>query len=441
MASLYEQHLSTLQQRSERALEQCGSDYLLIASGHTERQFLDDYHFPFKPNPHFAQWVPLSDKQNCWILVRPNQKPALFFYQPSDFWHLIEPLPEAEWTHCFDVTVFDDNKILDAELSTLTGNGAVISPPKAGEGFWGCQLNPSELLNHLHFERAYKTEWEQQNLRQANQIAVLGHEAAREAFFAGKSEYQIHQAYLSATQQCEKHLPYGNIVALNDHGAVLHYQYQSTQPPLKLKPLSLLIDAGATYQGYAADITRTWTHEETLFSDMVYAVDQAQLSLIAEIQDGVGYVALHDRMRLKLARILTDFGVVTLDAEAQLETGIIGTFFPHGLGHLLGLQVHDIGGFQQDTSGQTQAAPAHSPALRLTRTLATDMVITIEPGLYFIDSLLSELSNSPQAKYIDWTLLDELRPYGGIRIEDNVLVTSQGSENFTRDAFAKIETV
>ncbi len=172
---------------------------------------------------------------------------------------------------------------------------------------------------------------------------------------------------------------------------------------------------------------------------LVGAVDQAQQELISTICDGYDYVELHQVMRNKLASILSRFNIVYLDADGQLDTGIINTFFPHGLGHLLGLQVHDIGGFQQSLSGTVKAAPEHSPALRLTRTLASDMVITIEPGLYFIESLLADLAKSENSQYINWSLVDELRPYGGIRIEDNVLVTATGRENFTRDAFAKAE--
>jgi Xaa-Pro dipeptidase len=136
-----------------------------------------------------------------------------------------------------------------------------------------------------------------------------------------------------------------------------------------------------------------------------------------------------------LAGILKDFDIVQLDADDQLSTGVISTFFPHGLGHLLGLQVHDIGGFQQSSDGAMKAAPEHSPALRLTRELASDMVITIEPGLYFIEPLLKSLADTDNGKYINWGLIEQLKPYGGIRIEDNVLVQAQGSENFTRNAF------
>lgn len=437
MDTLYAQHLNSLQQQAEAALEHCGYDYLIIGSGHSELRFLDDYHHPFKPNPHFTQWVPLSDQAHCWLLVRPHKKPKLFYYQPKDFWHLVEPLPDAEWTQLIEVKVFDQPRQLSASLGRLKGEGALIAPPKEGAPAWGCDLNPSKLLNYLHFKRAIKTEWEQQNLRKANHIAVRGHNAAYWAFHAGASEFQIHQAYLNATQQCEKDLPYGNIVALNEHAAILHYQYQNVVVPPYVS--SLLIDAGATYQGYAADITRTFTHAGTLFADLVRAMDLAQQELISTVRSGVDFVELHQAMQHKIASILAYFKIVHLDADAQLETNLIGTFFPHGLGHLLGLQVHDVGGHQQNIKGDIKLPPDVSPALRLTRTLENGMVVTIEPGLYFIPSLLKELSKSPHCEYLNWELIEQLSPYGGIRIEDNVLVHDLGCENLTRDAFIAAE--
>lgn len=439
MDTLYKQHLAILQEQTEQALAQHGFDYLIIGSGCSELRFLDDYHHPFKPNPHFAQWVPIQDKQNCWLLIRPKKKPKLFYYQPKDFWHLVEALPEAEWVQCMEIKPFEQERSLNSSLKRLKGQGAVIAPKQSHRHFWDCELNPQALLHTLHFNRAVKTTWEQANLRRANHIAVRGHNAAYWAFQAGSSEFQIHQAYLNATQQCERDLPYGNIVALNEHAAILHYQYQNIQQPAY--NLSLLIDAGATHQGYAADITRTFTHQGTLFADLVRAVDLAQQELIHTIRAGVSFIELHQAMQYKLAGILSFFKVVSLETERIIEKGIVHSFFPHGLGHLLGLQVHDIGGWQQDEKGTVLSPPESSPALRLTRTLESGMVVTIEPGLYFIPMLLKELSKTEHSQYINWELVESLQPYGGIRIEDNILVQEMNCENFTRDAFIAAETV
>ena len=111
-------------------------------------------------------------------------------------------------------------------------------------------------------------------------------------------------------------------------------------------------------------------------------------------------------------------------------------FFPHGLGHLLGVQVHDVGGFMENESGTVIDPPSGHPFLRLTRVLQEDMVLTVEPGLYVIDLLLENLRGTPAESHVNWDTVNWLRPFGGIRIEDNVRVLADGCENLTRDAFA-----
>jgi Xaa-Pro dipeptidase len=119
-----------------------------------------------------------------------------------------------------------------------------------------------------------------------------------------------------------------------------------------------------------------------------------------------------------------------------VDQGITRRFFPHGLGHFLGLQVHDVGGFQADRDGTLIPRPEKDPFLRLTRRLEADHVTTIEPGLYFIEPLLAELRESAAGRDVDWAKVDALRPCGGIRVEDNVRVLDGGHENLTREAFA-----
>src|SRR5205085_10924943 len=131
-------------------------------------------------------------------------------------------------------------------------------------------------------------------------------------------------------------------------------------------------------------------------------------------------------------------GFVKLDADAIVEKGISSAVFPHGVGHFPGLQLHDVAGFMADPSGKTIPKPEGHPYLRLTRKVEPRFVFTVEPGLYFIDPLLAELRKSDNAKYVDWPRVDSFRKYGGIRIEDNVVVTEGGHENLTRKAFAAV---
>ncbi|MEN1417069.1 M24 family metallopeptidase, partial [Pseudomonas aeruginosa] len=111
-----------------------------------------------------------------------------------------------------------------------------------------------------------------------------------------------------------------------------------------------------------------------------------------------------------------------MSEEAMVENDLTGPFMPHGIGHPLGLQVHDVAGFMQDDSGTHLAAPAKYPYLRCTRILQPGMVLTIEPGIYFIESLLAPWREGQFSKHFNWQKIEALKPFGGIRIEDNVVI-------------------
>lgn len=430
-ADLYRAHLDTLRARADRALAASGHDHLLIASGVEKYTFLDDRSYPFKPNPHFKHWLPLQRHPHCWLAYTPGRTPVLAYYQPDDYWHVPPAPPSGDWVAHFDVRVIRSPE--EAARHLPSGRAAIIGEDDAAlPGF--APNNPRAVLDLLHFHRACKTPWELGRMRQAQRRAVAGHLAARAAFGAGGSERDIHRAYLAATGHGDLDLPYGNIVALNAHGAVLHYQYQDADAPVEHR--SLLIDAGAEADGYAADITRTWSNGDDDFQALVDAVEAAQLALCDRVRAAVDYREIHLEAHRRLAGILHAQGIVAMDPEAQLASGVSSTFFPHGIGHLIGLQVHDVGGFQASETGGTIDKPEGHPFLRLTRTLQPGMVVTIEPGIYFIDSLLAKLRARPEGKAVDWDKVAHLARFGGVRIEDEVLCTEDTPENLSREAFA-----
>jgi Xaa-Pro dipeptidase len=169
---------------------------------------------------------------------------------------------------------------------------------------------------------------------------------------------------------------------------------------------------------------------------MIDAVDAAERALCDRVRPGVDYRDIHLEAHLAMARILKDFGVILVDPEVAVDTGVSRAFFPHGIGHGIGLQVHDVGGFAASDRGGTIDKPEGHPYLRLTRTLEPGMVVTIEPGIYFIDMLLDDLKERGLGPSVDWDRVEAFRPFGGIRIEDDVACTEGDPENLTRDAFA-----
>jgi Xaa-Pro dipeptidase len=433
--SPYAQHLATLQSQAESALARCGFDALVIASGIEKLAFLDDRPYLFQPNPHFKHWLPLVQHPNSWLVVRPGHKPRVVYHQPDDYWHVPPSAPSGEWVEHVELIVISEADAAAVHLK-LPGRLAIVGEADAAlDGV--VPNNPSDLLNILHYQRACKTGYALAEMRAASRRAAPAHLAARDAFLAGASELDIHRAYLAACGHTDRDLPYGNIVALNEHGAVLHYQYQEAVPPAERR--SLLIDAGAQVNGYASDITRTWSAGDAEFDALLAAMESAQLALVDEVRAGADYREIHLSTHRRIAGILSEHGIVRMSAEAIVAERVSSTFFPHGVGHLLGLQVHDVGGFMADDSGRIAPRPDGHPYLRLTRTLAPGMVVTIEPGLYFIPTLLDKLRASPQGAAVDWTKVGHLARFGGVRIEDDVACRADGApENLTRDAFAAL---
>lgn len=430
----YTAHLEIQRRHTDEALAATGFDALAIYAGGQHMQFLDDQPYPFKPNPHFRLWTPLAEPIDCWIVYRPGQRLRLVFLQPVDYWHQPPRMPNEFWTDAFEIETIREASEAEAHVAGIT-RCAFIGEWREEFTDWGFTgRNPEALMHRLHHVRAFKTEYELECLRRASRLAARAHKAAEAAFRSGASEYEINLAYIRATGLTENELPYPNIVALNTNTAVLHYQHQERTVPAERR--SFLIDAGAQFHGYASDITRTYSQEDDDFAAMIAAMNEQQLELCSEVRAGVDYADIHLSAHRRIAEILRSFNVITASPEDAVASGLSSVFFPHGIGHLLGLQVHDVAGFSITPDGQQKARPEGHPYLRLTRTLEPGFVVTIEPGLYFIQQLLEQARTSPLGKQINWQQVERFKPYGGIRIEDDVVATTGEPENLTRAAFA-----
>ena len=434
--SLYSAHLATLKQRADEALARGGFDHLVVPSGTLHYQVFDDRDYPYAVNPQFKAWLPLTRVPNSWLVYTPGQRPKVVFYQPFDYWHVVPDAPSGWWVEHFDIHIIRKPEEALALLPKPAARCAILGEPQSAMGDY-VPNNPEPVVNYLEYQRSYKTAYEIALMREAQRLGVRGHRAAEAAFREGKSEFGIHMAYCSAVGQDLGELPYNNIVALNEHNAVLHYTELGRAAPAQSR--SFLIDAGASFHGYASDITRTYAMDTAgEFQALIDAVDAAQIGMANGVRAGTDYKQLHIDAHLTLMGILKDFGVITVSPEAALATGVSAAFFPHGLGHPIGLQVHDVAGFAEtDRGGKIPRPPGH-PYLRMTRVLEPGMVVTIEPGIYFIDMLLQEVKQNGHADSVDWSRVDAFRPYGGIRIEDEVLCTQGDAENLTRPAFAAI---
>ena len=439
--SNYQTHIETLQQRFATALNNNNYSGVLIYAGQQSYAFRDDNAYAFKTNPYFKYWLPLTKQQHSFIYIAPGKKPHLYLFQQQDYWHAQPQIPDGEWQELFDLTVIDDVVKALAPFAN-NSNLAVIADNHNSNGLfsqWSAQhINPEGLMNELDFNRAYKTAYEVDCMRTANALAAKAHLAAKDAFFNGRTEFEVHQAYLSSLQVRETALPYNNIVAFNQNASVLHYDDYSTTIPERR--LSFLIDAGADYNGYCADISRTYVNTDANgadeFSACYQAYQHAYYQLLDEISLGKSFLSLHDSAHQKIANLLAQFKIVNCSAEAAYEKGYTQLFFPCGTGHYIGAQVHDVGGYLANEQGQMLAKDARCPFLRLLRPIEENIVFTVEPGIYFIDQLLAQVSGNSD---FNWQQISQFKQFGGFRMEDCLSITKNGIENLSQNGFDLIK--
>lgn len=430
----YAQHVAALSSAYAQLLTDGQS--VLIHSGSEQHYFGDDRGIVFQAFGHFAHWLPVN-RPDHFVLVKAGDKPRYFQVVPQDFWYdqslQIDADLEPAIHEAFDVirlsSIGDMAKQTDLTACDYLGPDPAWA---AAQGIAQAKTNAPALLAPLDFARAVKTEYEIEQLRIANQQGLVGHAAAAECFLAGGSEFEIHNAFLQACSLLEYETPYTNIVGLDTNAAVLHYQHKSRArvPNAQL----LLIDAGSRVNGYGSDITRTTPsqHCHPVMDSLITGMVALELDIVASVKPGVAYPSLHDQAIAGVASLLVEHGIAKVAKSELIDRRLAHAFMPHGVGHLLGIQVHDVGGHQRNASGGRVEPPAHSPALRTTRMLSEDMVFTVEPGLYFIPMLLDPLRTGDAREALHWPLIDELIPSGGIRIEDNIRVTATGAENLTR---------
>lgn len=263
-------------------------------------------------------------------------------------------------------------------------------------------IDASPIINDL---RLIKSANEIALMRQVNYISGLAHQRAMQQSAVGKFEYQIETELLHEfARHGARHPAYASIVAGGDNANILHYT--DNGDTLQDNDL-LLIDAGGELSGYAADITRTFpingkfTEPQKLLYQLVL---DTQTTVIAAIKPGITFAKLNEIANECLTQGLMDLAILSGDLTQLLIDKASKKYFIHGLGHWLGLDVHDVGDYQINENKEQS------------REFVAGMVLTIEPGLYMPSD--------------DFDLAEKWRGIG-IRIEDNIVVTEQGYENLT----------
>ncbi|WP_071515129.1 aminopeptidase P family protein [Geitlerinema sp. PCC 9228] len=443
--------LSTLQQRRSHLTQQLQHPVMLWSGKRAPRNFPANT-FPFRASSHFLYFAGLNIENA--ILRLDGDRTELYVDNPDPgevLWHGEMPQRDDLAT-----TIGADAAFDLAAASQHAADAATIPHPDDS-----IRIQQSQLLQRtvdwplsdrdraladviVSLRLCHDTAAIDQ-LRQASPVTVAAHQAAMAATPHAQTEAEVRAALEGIFLAHNMTPAYSSVVTVQ--GEVLHNEvYTHTIQPGDL----LLADAGAeTPSGWASDVTRTWpvsgrfSPTQRDIYDVVLAAHDA---CIEKAQPGVEYRDLHLLAAHTIAQGLVDLGILRGNPENLVEMDAHALFFPHGVGHLLGLDVHDmedLGDLAGYAPGRQRCDRFGLAFLRLNRMLEAGMLVTIEPGFYQVPAIL----NDPQRRQryqevVNWERLAQFQDVRGIRIEDDVLITNSGNEVLTADlptAAAEIE--
>ncbi|CAI2733373.1 unnamed protein product [Schistosoma spindalis] len=324
-------------------------------------------------------------------------------------------------------------------LLTLCGVNTDSHRPTPEATFYGIekfQVNRNILHHEIVSCRVIKTDMELDVIRYTNRISSAAHRHLMRSVKPGMYQYQAesifrHYCYFHGGM---RHMSYTCIAATGCDCAVLHYGHAGEPNEHQILDGEMcLFDMGGEYYCYSSDITCSFpvngrfTDDQKLIYNAVLCASRAVLN---EIKPGADWVQLHQLAEREILTHLREGGLLLGDINEMMKSRLGAIFMPHGLGHLLGCDVHDVGGYLNDTPSRSSQPGLKN--LRTARLLQANMVMTVEPGCYFIERLLNQaLSSDILSKFIDRGQIERFRKFGGVRIEDNIIVTETGHELLT----------
>ncbi|KAL4916887.1 putative Xaa-Pro aminopeptidase pepP [Aspergillus aurantiobrunneus] len=352
------------------------------------------------------------------------------------------PLSSAEGLERYDVDNVLETTEVNATLAAIAASNAdksaafaIAEQVSKGINFEGfSETNFKVLKGVIEKTRIVKDRYEIALLRKANDVSAKAHIAAIQASKAATNEREIEAAFIATCiANGAREQSYHPIVACGKNGATLHYGKNDddlTDPTTQRRKDSVLIDAGGEYRTYCADITRTFPLNGKFRPEtrQIYEIVlQMQLECIEMLKEGVQWEDVHAYAHRIAIKGLLKLGILRGSENEIFDKRISVAFFPHGLGHYLGMDTHDTGGNPNYEDTDTMFR-----YLRVRGRLPAGSVITVEPGIYFCGFILEPfLKDSDLQKYINVDTLERYWVVGGVRIEDNIHITKDGHDNLT----------
>lgn len=414
-----------------KALERRLPDGLILVSGGGRVARNHDVDFVFRQNSNFL-YLTGVEEPDCLLLIDPRRGRHTLFIPRIDNHHRIwlghvPGAAEAKALFGFSRVLYGDELGAEVKKARAGYKKFYADAPmtaKLRKASVGGFLNfPAELKDALEELRACKTPGEIDLMRRSSLVSGQAHRAVMRAARPGLYEHQVQAVFESECLKAGlKHLAYPSIVATGVNPAVLHYHRNNA----KLRDGDLLlIDAGAEEKGYGADITRTFPVNGKFTQrqrDIYSIVLETQKKCIAASRPGIVSAELHVMSMTFIAEGLKSLKILKGSVQELVETGAVRVFYPHGLTHMLGLDVHDVTGGRK----RKLANPTKVP-VRFVARLEPGFVITMEPGIYFIEALLRDKDIRRKHKAtIDFARAEKFLDFGGVRIEDDIVIQAKG---------------
>lgn len=450
-------HRGTLETRRAALAQLLAGTPALVASGHASPRNYRANTFPFRAASHFLYLVGRA-YEDAWVLIS-SEGSTLFLPDPDAddaLWH--GALPGFDEIGAELGLAVRPQSELAAAIARL-GTGSIATLPSIDAAsreatarwlgrpvvYGRLEGADARLADAMIALRLRHDEGAVRGLEEAARITTLAHAAGMRATKPGLREWHVRAAMLKAMQDEHAGVAYEPIVTV--HGEVLHHR--GSDGRLAVGDL-ILADVGAeTDEGWAGDVTRAWPVSGR-FSDTQRAIYdvvlESQRRAITKVAPGVRYRDVHLEASLALTEGLLALGIFRgASASSLVELGAHAIFFPHGVGHLIGLDVHDMedlgdrAGYAPSRTRSTQFGTSY---LRLDRDLASGMAVTIEPGFYFVPALIEGPKLAPLvAAHVDRDVLARYADVRGIRIEDDVLVTETGARVLTSEIPKTVDEV
>jgi Xaa-Pro dipeptidase len=395
-----------------------------------------DYEFPFRQESNFWYLTGVNEAECSLVLDLKKEEYHLFVPERDAqyaVWHGYVKTKEQyqeeyqpDHLHCRNDILKVLNELKPETVYCIDDEQAEFVED-LNRGF---NVETEALVDALTYCRVLKTDWELDQLREACRVNDLAYLEVMRSIKPGMYEYEMKAIFNKV--QIENGLmqdAYNGIFASGVNASILHYVVNNS----KIKDGDLfLMDSGFECNGYASDYTRTFPANGK-YTDIQKGIYNSVLAgmnkVLDSIKPGVKMEDLHLLAARTMMEGLKDMGVVKGNVDDMMEENIFALFFPHGLGHFLGLDTHDVGGYPK---GVDRIERPGIKFLRARRELLPGMVVTIEPGIYFVPAVLEPAIADPEKnQFLNTEKVESLLGFGGVRIEDDIIVTEDGMENMT----------